>query len=78
MKQYVDIQVYKAGQAGKVQGPKTTINQGKKLPMECAQGDQPVRCPNRCFCLHEPAAVPSAWRFGGGRLCFRGASVVVW
>ena len=31
-----------------------TIRQRKNLPIECAQGDQPVRCPNRVFCVNEP------------------------
>ena len=26
---------------------KKTISQRKYLPIECAQGDQPLRCPNR-------------------------------
>ena len=26
---------------------KKTISQRKNLPIECAQGDQPLRCPNR-------------------------------
>ena len=42
-------------------GEKTT-SQRKNLPIECAQGDQPVRCPNRGFCVHQSSAVP----FGGG------------
>ena len=25
------------------------ISQRKNLPIECAQGDQPLRCPNRVF-----------------------------
>ena len=33
--------------------------QTKDLPIECAQGDQPMRCPNRCFCVHRSSAVPS-------------------
>ena len=39
---------------------KKTLSQRKNLPIECAQGDQPLRCPNRVFCLNEPSAVP--WR----------------
>ena len=31
-------------------GGKRATNQRKNLPIECAQGDQPVRCPNRVFC----------------------------
>ena len=41
----------------------------KSLPIECAQGDQPVRCPNRGFCAHHPSAIPS----GGDCLCLPGA-----
>ena len=33
----------------------------KTLPIECAQGDQPVRCPNRVFCVNEPSAAPWWW-----------------
>ena len=31
------------------------------LPIECAQGDQPLRCPNRVFWANEPSAVPCWW-----------------
>ena len=37
---------------------KKPISQRKNLPMECAQGHQPVRCPNRVCCVHQPSAVP--------------------
>ena len=38
------------------------VNQRENLPIECAHGDQPVRCPNRVFCAHQPSAVPSGGR----------------
>ena len=44
------------------------ISQRKNLPRECAQGHQPVRCPNRVSCVHRPSAVPS----GGGVLVVAG------
>ena len=43
------------------------------MPIECAQGDQPVRCPNRVFCVHQPSVVPS----GGGVLVVAGCVSVV-
>ena len=43
------------------------------MPVECAQGDQPVRCPNRVFCVHQPSAVPS----GGSVLVVAGCVSVV-
>ena len=52
-------EVYKwfSGDPGrKFQGGKKTINQRTTLPLECAQGDQPARCPNRIFCVHQPSA----------------------
>ncbi len=38
-----------------------TMKQRKNLPIECAQGDEPVRCPNRVFCAHQRSAVPWWW-----------------
>ena len=35
-----------------------TISQRKNLPIECAQGDRPARCPNHFFAVNEPSAVP--------------------
>ena len=49
------------------------IRQRKNLPTECAQGDQPVQCPNRVFCVHQPSAVLS----GGGVLVMAGCVSVV-
>ena len=40
---------------------KTTISQRKNLPIECAQGDRPARCPNHFFAVNEPSAVPWWW-----------------
>ena len=37
---------------------KKTISQRKNLPIECAQGDRPARCPNHFFAVNEPSAVP--------------------
>ena len=31
------------------------------LPIECAQGDRPARCPNHFFAVNEPSAVPWWW-----------------
>ena len=33
----------------------------KNLPIECAQGDRPARCPNHFFAVNEPSAVPWWW-----------------
>ena len=44
---FIQIVPGRAG-GGSFRGKKT-INQRKNLPIECAQGDQPVRCPNRVF-----------------------------
>ena len=35
------------GKPGAEVSKKKTISQRKYLPIECAQGDQPLRCPNR-------------------------------
>ena len=51
---------------------KRPISQRKNLPIDCAQGRQPVRWPNRGFCVHQALAVP----FGGGWLCFCGGDVM--
>ena len=37
---------------------KETIQRRKNLPIECAQSDQPVRCPNHFFAVNQPSAVP--------------------
>ena len=39
---------------------KRIISQRKNLPIECAEGDRPARCPNHFFAVNEPSAVP--WR----------------
>ena len=33
------------------------------MPIECAQGDRPARCPNHFFAVNEPSAVPCWWCF---------------
>ena len=35
--------------------------QRKNLPIQCAQGDRPARCPNHFFAVNEPSAVPWWW-----------------
>ena len=40
---------------------KNTISQRKNLPIECAQGDRPARCPNHFFAVNEPSADPWWW-----------------
>ena len=40
---------------------KRTIWQRKNLPIECAQGDRPARCPNHFFAVNKPSAVPWWW-----------------
>ena len=40
---------------------KKPISQRKNLPIECAQGDRPARCPNHLFAVNEPSAVPWWW-----------------
>ena len=49
----------RAGQAGGGSfKEKKTISQRKNLPIECAQGDRPARCPNHFFAVNLPSAVP--------------------
>ena len=43
-----------------VSGGKHPISQRENLHIECAQGHQPVRCPNRVFC-----GVVFLWCVGG-------------
>ena len=38
-----------------------TIWRRKNLPIECAQGDRPARCPSHFFAVNEPSAVPWWW-----------------
>ena len=59
--------IYKLQVEGRNYEPK------KEFAIECAQGDQPVRSPNRGFCVYQPLAVPSGgvlvvfpWCVGGG------------
>ncbi len=49
------------GKPGAEVSKKKTISQRKNLPIECAQGDQPLRCPNRVSWVKEPSAVPWWW-----------------
>ena len=35
----------------------------KNLPIECAHGDRPARCPNHFFAVNEPSALPWWWCF---------------
>ena len=42
-----DILQVEPGKPGAEVSKKKTISQRKNLPIECAQGDQPLRCPNR-------------------------------
>ena len=49
--------VPRRGRGGSFRREKT-VNERKNLPIECARGDQPARCPNRDFCANEPSAVP--------------------
>ena len=56
------IQVDPGKPGSEVSKGEETTSQRKNLPIECAQGDQPVRCPNPGFCVHQSSAVP----FGGG------------
>ncbi len=45
-KHVLSIQV-EPGKPGAEVSKKKNISQRKYLPIECAQGDQPLRCPNR-------------------------------
>ena len=40
---------------------KKSTSQRKNLPIECAQGDRPARCPNHFFAVNKPSAVPWWW-----------------
>ena len=46
------------GKPGAEVSKKKTISQRKNLPIECAQGDRPARCPNHFFAVNLPSAVP--------------------
>ena len=57
-----NIHTYKhTSRAGQASGGRLKRKKSNK-PIECAQGDQPARCPNRGFCVQQSSAVPS----GGG------------
>ena len=53
---YIPVVPGQAG-GGSFQKEKNYIAQ-KNLPIECAQGDGPARCPNHFFAVNEPSAVP--------------------
>ena len=55
----VRIQV-EPGKPGAEVSKRTTTSQSqrKNLPIECAQGDRPARCPNHFLCVNEPSTVP--------------------
>ncbi len=46
------------GKPGAEVSKKKTISQRKNLPIECAQGERPARCPNHFFAVNLPSAVP--------------------
>ena len=52
-KNIIYIQV-EPGKPGAEVSKKKTISQRKNLPIECAQGDQRLRCPNRGSCARYP------------------------
>ena len=54
----------RASQVRKFPGKRTYKPKKEFAYIECAQGHQPVRCPNRIVCVRQPSAVPS----GGGVL----------
>ena len=56
---HLPVQVEPGKPGVEVSKGKKAISQSKNLLIDCAQGDQPVRCPNRGFCAHHPSAVPS-------------------
>ena len=56
---HTDISKYFPGEPGaEVSEEKNYRN---ILPIECAQGDRPARCPNHFFAVNEPSAVPWWW-----------------
>ena len=54
---YIYTQVV-PGRAGRKFQKKKELYSKKNLPIECAQGEQPARCPNHFFAVNEPSAVP--------------------
>lgn len=56
------IQVEPGKPGVEVSNGKKTMSQRKTLPVERAQGDQPVQRPNGGLCVHQSSTVPS----GGG------------
>ena len=57
---YIFIPVVPGQAGGGSFQKKKTISQSqrKNLPIECAQGDRPARCPNHFFAVNESSAVP--------------------
>ena len=51
----------RASRGGSFRRKKNYIQQRKNLPVECAQGDRPARCPNHFFAVKEPSAAPWWW-----------------
>ena len=48
-----NLQVEPGKPGAEVSKGKTITRQRKNVPIECAHGDQPMRCPNRGFCVHQ-------------------------
>lgn len=71
---------FQASRAGKFQAENNRLSQRKILLIEYMHGHQPMRCPSRVVCAHQPSAVPSGGGlFCGGWLCLRGVLVeVMW
>ena len=70
VRNYIQYLQVDPGKLGAEVSEGKTINQRKTLPMECAQGDQPVRCPNRVFCANQPSAIPMVAMCRGDVTCF--------
>ena len=43
---------------GSFRRKKNYIAKKELMPIECAQGDRPARCPNHFFAVNEPSAAP--------------------
>ena len=69
---YIYIQVEPGKPGAEVSKGKNIIRQRKNVPIECAHGAQPIPCPNRGFCVHQPSAV-----HGGGVLVVAGCVSLV-
>ena len=71
---YIFLQVQASQAGGRSFKGRETTSQSRNLPIECTQCNQPVRCPNRCFCAHHHSAVAS----GGGVLLVAGCVFWWW